>query len=111
MQHDITDNTIELVVLEVTVQCIERPNRQTESLKLELKLKIKGEVNNCHMKAGPGAPGEQEGQTCIGIYRLLALSTGAVVDPHSHFGPGCFLKVEKKKTIIYKAGFSVLLCD
>ena len=75
---------------------------------MELKLKIKGEVNNCHMKAGPGAPNEGEGQTCIGMPRLLAVSTGAVVDPHPHFDPGCFPKVGKKKTIIYKAGFSVL---
>ena len=64
LQHDITDNSIEQPMLEVTVHR-ERSSRQTESLKLDLKLKIKGEVNNCHMKAGPGAPGEGERQTCI----------------------------------------------
>ena len=46
LQHHITDNyCIKPPVYSVGSYCI-RSNRQTESLKFEIKLKIKGEVNN-----------------------------------------------------------------
>ena len=75
---------------------IERSSRQTESLKLDLKLKIKGEVNVIwkldlvHQVRG-------RARHAFGMSRLLSLSTGVAVNPHPHFGSGCFLKVEKEE--------------